>query len=99
MAAAVEVLTGVAGRQRCRRRYPPSKPSRNPDSVASAPTASHLGAGLTWAGVAHRRPRAAEFFAGIGLVRLALAAAGVEVAFANDVEPTKQALYAANFGT
>src|SRR4051794_11441991 len=64
----------------------------------SAPTDSHLGAGLAWAAVATDAPRAAEFFAGIGLVRLALEQAGVEVAFANDVEPTKQALYAANFG-
>jgi DNA (cytosine-5)-methyltransferase 1 len=47
---------------------------------------------------AHQTPRAAEFFAGIGLVRLALESAGVQVAFANDIEPTKQALYAANFG-
>jgi DNA (cytosine-5)-methyltransferase 1 len=51
-----------------------------------------------------RRPRrqpvlpAAEFFAGIGLVRQALEGAGFEVVFANDVEPTKHAMYAANFG-
>jgi DNA (cytosine-5)-methyltransferase 1 len=47
--------------------------------------------------VAGHAPRAAEFFAGIGLVRLALESAGVQVVFANDIEPTKQAVYAANF--
>ena len=41
--------------------------------------------------------RAAEFFAGIGLVRLALEQEGFEVSFANDIEPTKGALYSANF--
>lgn len=40
--------------------------------------------------------RAAEFFAGIGLVRSALAQAGIEVAWANDIEPVKARLYAAN---
>ena len=45
-----------------------------------------------------RQPRVAEFFAGIGLVRLALEGAGFDVVFANDVEPMKHAMYAANFG-
>lgn len=43
------------------------------------------------------RKTAAEFFAGIGLVRLAIEEAGFDVVFANDIEPTKYALYAANF--
>ena len=43
-------------------------------------------------------PIAAEFFAGIGLVRLGLEAAGIAVAWANDVEPMKRSLYAENFG-
>ena len=43
------------------------------------------------------RFRAAEFFAGAGLVRSALEAVGGEVVFANDIEPFKHALYAANF--
>jgi DNA (cytosine-5)-methyltransferase 1 len=42
------------------------------------------------------RPLAAEFFAGIGLVRSALETAGFEVAWANDIEPAKKRLYAAN---
>ncbi len=43
-------------------------------------------------------PIAAEFFAGIGLVRLGLEAGGIEVAWANDVEPMKRSMYAENFG-
>jgi hypothetical protein len=44
------------------------------------------------------RSRAAEFFAGIGLVRRALEEAGVDVVFANDIEAFKRDLYVANFG-
>ena len=43
--------------------------------------------------------RTAEFFAGIGLVRLALERAGFSVVFAHDVDPVKRAMYAANFGS
>src|SRR2546426_10849833 len=42
-------------------------------------------------------PRAAEFFAGIGLVRLALEQEGISVAWANDISTEKRELYAANF--
>ena len=42
-------------------------------------------------------PRCAEFFAGIGLVRLALERVGFSVVFAHDVDPVKRAIYAANF--
>lgn len=55
----------------------------------------------TLAPVKRNRPselRAAEFFAGIGLVRAALAEADIEVVWANDIEPAKEHLYAANFG-
>lgn len=41
--------------------------------------------------------RAAEFFAGIGMVRRALEEAGCNVVFANDIDPVKYKLYAANF--
>lgn len=41
--------------------------------------------------------RAAEFFAGIGLVRAGLEQAGIDVIWANDIEPVKRAVYAANF--
>lgn len=44
------------------------------------------------------RLRAAEFFAGIGLVRVALEGAGVSVDWANDIEPSKWAMYRAHFG-
>ena len=40
---------------------------------------------------------AAEFFAGIGLVRAAIERAGFGVVFANDIEPDKCSMYAANF--
>lgn len=42
--------------------------------------------------------RAAEFFAGIGLVREALEPLGVEVVWANDIERAKRTVYAANHG-
>jgi DNA (cytosine-5)-methyltransferase 1 len=45
-----------------------------------------------------QRPRAAEFFAGIGLVRLALENQGWQVVFANDIDPDKLEMYEANFG-
>lgn len=41
--------------------------------------------------------RVAEFFAGAGLVREALQSVGGDVVFANDIEPFKHAIYAANF--
>ena len=43
------------------------------------------------------RLRAVEFFAGIGLVRLALEKQGWEVCFANDIDPDKYEIYAQNF--
>lgn len=49
-----------------------------------------------------RRPvcdvRAAEFFAGMGLMRAGLERVGVSTVFANDIDPTKAALYRANWG-
>lgn len=48
-------------------------------------------------GVTARPPTAAEFFAGIGLVRLGLQSAGIQVVWANDIEPMKRALYGENF--
>ena len=38
-----------------------------------------------------------EFFAGIGLVREALAAGGWRCGYANDIDPNKRAMYAARF--
>lgn len=45
------------------------------------------------------KPRVVEFFAGIGLVRLAAERQGMEVVFANDIDPKKQQIYADNFGS
>ena len=42
--------------------------------------------------------RVAEFFAGIGLVRVGLESAGFEVAWANDIEADKHQMYAQHFG-
>lgn len=43
-------------------------------------------------------PEAAEFFAGIGMFRLGMEAAGCRVTWANDISPMKQSVYEANFG-
>lgn len=43
-------------------------------------------------------PRVAEFFAGIGLVRVAYEAAGARVVFANDIEPFKASVYREQYG-
>lgn len=45
-----------------------------------------------------RKRKAAEFFAGIGLVRLALENAGWRVVFANDISPLKFQMYREYFG-
>lgn len=43
-------------------------------------------------------PRFAEFFAGIGLVRMGLEARGWNLAYANDLDPEKQEMYDAHSG-
>ncbi len=43
-----------------------------------------------------QRPRVAEFFAGIGLVRKGLEPEGFDVVFANDIDKTKKRIYEAN---
>lgn len=43
------------------------------------------------------RPKVLEFFAGIGLARLGLERAGFKVAWSNDCEPDKMALYQGHF--
>lgn len=45
-----------------------------------------------------RKYGVAEFFAGIGLVRMGLEAAGFEVSWANDIERDKQQMYTRHFG-
>jgi DNA (cytosine-5)-methyltransferase 1 len=57
-----------------------------------------LSVGHSLNGVAETpRLRAAEFFSGIGLVRLALERAGGEVVFANDIDPDKAKIYRDNW--
>ena len=48
--------------------------------------------------VSREMPAVAEFFAGVGLVRMALERVGFRVTFANDISPIKQRMYAENFG-
>jgi DNA (cytosine-5)-methyltransferase 1 len=48
--------------------------------------------------VSSARNTAAEFFAGVGLVRLGLEQANIDVVFATDIDKTKFRSYAANFG-
>ena len=48
-------------------------------------------------GAASGKPQVAEFFAGIGLVRLALESQGWEVAFANDIDEDKAEMYRHNW--
>lgn len=43
------------------------------------------------------RPIAAEFFAGIGLVRMGLEEAGFDVQWSNDIDPDKHAMYIGHF--
>ena len=43
--------------------------------------------------------RAAEFFAGIGLSRLGMSKAGINVVWSNDIARTKYAMFERNFGT
>ncbi len=43
--------------------------------------------------------RAAEFFAGIGLARLGMSRAGIDVVWSNDMSPTKYAMFERHFGT
>lgn len=44
-----------------------------------------------------RRWRAAEFFAGIGLARLGMSRAGIDVVWSNDIAATKYAMFEQNF--
>ncbi|NUT47702.1 MAG: DNA (cytosine-5-)-methyltransferase [Saccharothrix sp.] len=44
------------------------------------------------------RPTAAEFFAGIGLVRIGLERAGFRVTWSNDIDPDKHDMYTKHFG-
>lgn len=47
--------------------------------------------------IAEGPPRAAEFFAGVGLARLGLERAGFRVVWSNDIEADKKAMYVGHF--
>lgn len=47
---------------------------------------------------ARSKPKAIEFFAGIGLARMGLEKAGFEVVWSNDYQPDKRDMYVAHFG-
>lgn len=54
---------------------------------------------LAWHGsTAKSGPRFAEFFAGIGLVRMGLEAQGWSLVYANDIDPAKLEMYDSHFG-
>jgi len=61
------------------------------DSVAAVGDVTHLRS-------ARSKPRALEFFAGIGLARMGLERAGFQVTWSNDCEPAKRDMYLAHFG-
>jgi DNA (cytosine-5)-methyltransferase 1 len=56
-----------------------------------------LGAPAFDARAADTRPAVAEFFAGIGLVRLGLERSGFRISWANDVDPDKKQMYCGHF--
>ena len=62
-------------------------PATHPDRIHLAPKAS----------CANQQPCVAEFFAGIGLARIGLEAAGFKVSWSNDYEPKKEAMYHGQF--
>lgn len=62
------------------------------DDIEARWTACELG------GRTVTKPRAAEFFAGMGLMRVGLDRCSIDTVFANDVDDTKAAIYRDNWG-
>lgn len=58
-----------------------------------APTTNHFAPHV----IKRSEPKVAEFFAGIGLVRIGLEAAGFQVVWSNDYEPKKKIMYQGHF--
>ncbi|MCX6023638.1 MAG: DNA cytosine methyltransferase [Chloroflexi bacterium] len=75
----------------------PAVTRKSPDPLALSTPSRHRKERLRGGSPPSGVPRAAEFFAGIGLVRQALEQAGCRVVWANDINPAKRSLYAANF--
>src|ERR1035437_1878984 len=81
------------------RRSPPRKPARPAPTVTDAPmTLAPPRTRLKTKSQNTLPFTAAEFFAGIGLVRLALEKQHWKVLWANDIDPDKAEMYHANFG-
>ena len=77
-----------------------ARTTRSKGSLSAAPAhppASHAFSGYEF-GCLSNGARVAEFFAGIGLVRLACERQGLQVVFANDLDPKKRHFYVNNFG-
>lgn len=75
---------------------------RSAPSISAAPPGLSVGVGTLISmknvtPIRAARPKVLEFFAGIGLARMGLEAQGFHVAWANDFEPDKKALYDAQF--
>lgn len=92
-------LSAMEAQQKRSRRKSPKSP---PDAAPAAPGITEQSAGCA---PPNRPPLPlttftfAEFFAGIGLVRLALEQAGGRVLLANDIDPDKAVLYRQNFSS
>ena len=67
-------------------------PTESPGAMSAASSVNAM------PGISSSPLRAAEFFAGIGLVRMALQRVGIDVVWANDIEPIKKRIYSENFG-
>jgi DNA (cytosine-5)-methyltransferase 1 len=78
-----------------------SRTRRNQEQLpklwASATSVTRVG-NVTQFRNARSKPKAIEFFAGIGLARMGLEKAGFQVTWANDDEPDKRAMYIGHFG-
>lgn len=80
-------------------RSPPSTRQPNRDGVATLLTVKSAQFQLAWRRSGGRTgPRFAEFFAGIGLVRMGLESRGWRLAYANDLDSEKREMYDAHFG-
>lgn len=74
-----------------------ASPVASPDLSVSGDTVMPVGK-VTQLRTARRKPKAIEFFAGIGLARMGLERAGFHVAWSNDYEPAKRDMYLGHFG-
>jgi len=71
---------------------------RDPDGCARMVMEAVKGGKATPCGARLAEMSVAEFFAGIGLMRMGLERRGWRTSFANDIDPKKYEMYRANFG-